>query len=164
MERLWCVVCVVFFFFPNNDNSSKQTQKAYSKNALTPPVHTQLTRIPTNHPFCFCGNTCKQTTITHAQHFLQDATSAYTANLLMASVAGLPAVVVPCGLTKPRPGAPAGTPDAERLPVALEFMGLPEKDDKLLAIAAAFQRLAPMLADPIVVAAFKTGVGRDMTS
>jgi len=82
----------------------------------------------------------------------------------MASVAGLPAVVVPCGLTKPRPGAPAGTPDAERLPVALEFMGLPEKDDKLLAIAAAFQRLAPMLADPIVVAAFKTGVGRDMTS
>jgi hypothetical protein len=43
-------------------------------------------------------------------------------------------------------------------------MGLPEKDDKLLAIAAAFQRLAPMLADPIVVAAFKTGVGRDMTS
>ena len=94
----------------------------------------------------------------------QDATSAYTANLLMASVAGLPAVVVPCGLTKPRSGAPAGTPDAERLPVALEFMGLPEKDDKLLAIAAAFQRLAPMLADPIVVAAFKTGVGRDMTS
>lgn len=93
---------------------------------------------------------------------MQDATQIYTANLVMSAVAGLPSVVVPCGLTKARVGAPAGTPDAERLPVALEFMGQPEKDEKLLALAAAFQRLAPLLADPIVVAAFKTGVARDM--
>lgn len=74
----------------------------------------------------------------------------------------MPCVVVPCGLTKPRSGAPPGSMDAERLPVALEFIGLPNADEALLALAAAFQRLAPLLADPIVVAAFKTGVARDV--
>jgi Asp-tRNA(Asn)/Glu-tRNA(Gln) amidotransferase A subunit family amidase len=81
--------------------------------------------------------------------------------MVAASVAGLPCVVVPCGLTKPRASAPAGTPDAERLPVALEFAGAAEKDEKLLALAAAFQRLAPQLADPIVIRAFQSGVGCD---
>ena len=85
----------------------------------------------------------------------------YLKNLVPASVAGLPCVVVPCGLTKPRTGAPSGSPDSERLPVALEFMGLADEDEKLLDLAAAFQRLSPQLADPIVVAAFKTGVARD---
>ena len=81
--------------------------------------------------------------------------------MVPASVAGLPCVVVPCGLTKPRAGAAQGTPDAERLPMALEFAGAADKDEKLLALAAAFQRLAPTLPDPMVIRAFQSGVGRE---
>ena len=82
----------------------------------------------------------------------------FTQNTVAASVAGLPAVVVPCGLTKPKPGAPAGGPDAERLPVALEFIGHAEGDERLLALAAAFQRLSPLLTDPILLGAWSQSV------
>jgi Asp-tRNA(Asn)/Glu-tRNA(Gln) amidotransferase A subunit family amidase len=109
-----------------------------SSPCLTPPPHTHA----------------------HTPH-AQDATTVYTSNLVPASVAGLPCVVVPCGLTKPKASAQPGTPEAERLPVALEFAGTAEKDEKLLALAAAFQRLAPLLADPIVIRAFQSGVARD---
>jgi Asp-tRNA(Asn)/Glu-tRNA(Gln) amidotransferase A subunit family amidase len=65
---------------------------------------------------------------------------------------------VPCGLTKPKPGAAAGGPDAERLPVALEFVGHAARDEQVLALAAAFQRLAPLLTDPIALGSWQKGV------
>ena len=82
----------------------------------------------------------------------------FTRNTVAATVAGLPAVVVPCGLTKPKAGAPAGGPDAERLPVALEFVGRSDKDERLLALAAAFQRLSPLLTDPILLGSWTQSV------
>jgi Asp-tRNA(Asn)/Glu-tRNA(Gln) amidotransferase A subunit family amidase len=66
---------------------------------------------------------------------------------------------VPCGLTKPRAGAAAGAPDAERLPVALEFVGLADRDERVLALAAAFQRLAPLLTDPMQLRSWAKSVG-----
>lgn len=87
-----------------------------------------------------------------------DATQAFTHNTVASAVAGLPSAVVPCGLTKPKAGAVAGTPDAERLPVALEFVGLADRDEKVLALAAAFQRLSPLLTDPIQLRSWQKSV------
>lgn len=89
---------------------------------------------------------------------LVDATSIYTRNTKAASAAGLPALSVPCGMTKPRPGAPAGSPAAERLPVGLEFIAAPNDDERLLSIGRAFQRLQSLLPDPIVMRKWASGV------
>ncbi len=82
----------------------------------------------------------------------QDATALYTRNLAPAAVAGLPALIVPCGLSKPRQGAAPGTVESLRLPCALEFVGADGDDERLLELGAAFQALAPLLPDPVVVA------------
>jgi Asp-tRNA(Asn)/Glu-tRNA(Gln) amidotransferase A subunit family amidase len=87
-----------------------------------------------------------------------DAAAAYTRNTRVAAAAGLPALSVPCGMTKPRPGAPKGSPGAERLPVALEFVAAPEEDERLLSLGRAFQRLQSLLPDPIVMRRWGGGV------
>jgi Asp-tRNA(Asn)/Glu-tRNA(Gln) amidotransferase A subunit family amidase len=87
-----------------------------------------------------------------------DAASIYSRNTRAASAAGLPALTVPCGMTKPHPGAPKGSPGAERLPVALEFIAAPNDDEKLLSVGRAFQRLQSLLPDPIIMRRWGGGV------
>jgi len=82
---------------------------------------------------------------------LVDATALYTRNARLAAAAGWPAISVPTGLTTPTPSAPRHSPAAERLPLGVEFMAAPGRDAHLLRIAAAFQALAPLVTDPVVV-------------
>jgi len=61
-------------------------------------------------------------------------------------------------MTKPRPGAPKGSPGAERLPCALEFVAGSNDDEKLLALGRAFQRLQSLLPDPITMRRWNGGI------
>jgi Asp-tRNA(Asn)/Glu-tRNA(Gln) amidotransferase A subunit family amidase len=57
----------------------------------------------------------------------------------LSSIAGLPAVVVPAGVTR------------EGLPIALEFLGRPFTEDRLLQIAAAYERTSGKRVPPRLV-------------
>jgi aspartyl-tRNA(Asn)/glutamyl-tRNA(Gln) amidotransferase subunit A len=67
----------------------------------------------------------------------RDPLSMYLADIftLPASLAGLPAVSIPCGTTAPEPGA-------KELPVGLQIVGRPLADADVLRIAAGFENLA----------------------
>lgn len=84
--------------------------------------------------------------------------SRYYRNARLAAAAGLPAITVPCGLTRPLPTATRGMPGSERLPVGLELAGRPGDDVRLLAVARAVQGLQSLLPDPIVVDRWNDGV------
>ena len=89
---------------------------------------------------------------------LVDATAAYSRNTCAASAAGLPALSIPCGMTKPRVGAPKGSPGAERLPVSLEFVADSNDDEKLLSLGRAVQRLQSAIMDPLVLRKWAGGL------
>jgi len=75
----------------------------------------------------------------------------------LAAAAGLPAVTVPVGITRPS-AALRGAPPTERLPVGLELMGPAGQDVPLLALARAVQGLQSLLPDPVVVQRWNDGV------
>jgi Asp-tRNA(Asn)/Glu-tRNA(Gln) amidotransferase A subunit family amidase len=77
--------------------------------------------------------------------------AALSINTKFASLAGAPAISVPCALTKPNPLAVQGSVDTERLPVALEIVGAIGDDEKVLTFGKFFQGLQSLLQDPIVV-------------
>jgi mandelamide amidase len=89
---------------------------------------------------------------------LVDASTLYSRNTKAASAAGLPALSVPIGLTKPVPGAPTKSPGSERLPVGLELVGAPGDDERLLALGRALQKLVPAIPDPVTMAIWSEGV------
>lgn len=89
---------------------------------------------------------------------LVDAGEVYSRNTRAASAAGLPALSIPVGLTKPVPGAPARSPGSERLPVGLELVGAPGDDERLLALGRALQKLVPSIPDPVTMAAWAEGL------
>jgi len=89
---------------------------------------------------------------------LVDATATYTRNTMPASAAGLPALCIPCGMTRPKNGAPKGSPGAERLPVALEFVADSNDDERLLSLGRAVQRLQSPISDPLLMRAWSSGV------
>jgi Asp-tRNA(Asn)/Glu-tRNA(Gln) amidotransferase A subunit family amidase len=87
-----------------------------------------------------------------------DANSLYTRNTSAAAAAGLPALTIPVGLTKPFPGAPKGSPGAERLPVALEFVADSNDDERLLSVGRAVQRVMVAISDPLVIRKWNSGI------
>ena len=89
---------------------------------------------------------------------LVDAAALYSRNTRPASAAGLPAVSVPVGLTKPVVGAPARSPGSERLPVGLELVGASGDDERVLALGRALLSLMPAIPDPVNVARWGEGV------
>jgi Asp-tRNA(Asn)/Glu-tRNA(Gln) amidotransferase A subunit family amidase len=89
---------------------------------------------------------------------LVDATAAYSRNTSAASAAGLPALSIPCGMTRPRVGAPKGSPGAERLPVSLEFVADANDDERLLSLGRAIQRLQSAMTDPLLLRKWSNGV------
>jgi len=70
----------------------------------------------------------------------RDPMSMYLADIytLPASLAGLPAISVPCGLTSTTSSAPS-------LPVGLQLMAPPLAEDTMLRAAAAYEAVAPAL-------------------
>jgi Asp-tRNA(Asn)/Glu-tRNA(Gln) amidotransferase A subunit family amidase len=86
-----------------------------------------------------------------ARRLLQAATA-------LPAAAGLPALTVPVGATKPKPGAVAGTAGAERLPVGLLLLGPPGGDAALLALGRGVQALQSLLPDPVAMRAWGGGV------
>ena len=89
---------------------------------------------------------------------LVDATAAYSRNTCAASAAGLPALSIPCGMTRPRVGAPKGSPGAERLPVSLEFVADSNDDERLLSLGRAIQRLQSAMMDPLLLRKWAGGL------
>jgi Asp-tRNA(Asn)/Glu-tRNA(Gln) amidotransferase A subunit family amidase len=87
-----------------------------------------------------------------------DAASVYLRNTRAASVAGLPCLTVPVGLTKPKPGAPKNTIAAERLPVGVELVARAGADEALLSLGRAVQGLQSLLTDPVAVHRWSEGV------
>lgn len=93
-----------------------------------------------------------------AKGALVDAAALYGRNTKAASAAGLPALSVPVGLTKPVQGAPARSPGSERLPVGMELVGAPGDDERLLALGRALQKLTPAIPDPVTMAIWSEGI------
>lgn len=91
-------------------------------------------------------------TPTPARRLLQAATA-------LPAAAGLPALTVPVGATKPKLGAVAGTSASERLPVGLMLLGPPGGDAAaLLALGRGVQALQSLLPDPVAMRAWGSGV------
>lgn len=86
------------------------------------------------------------------------AADVYYRNSSLASSIGFPAVTLPVGYSKPKPGAVKGSSEAERLPIAVEFVGPLDSDSKILSIALACQHLQSPLPDPVVLAKWQGGV------
>jgi aspartyl-tRNA(Asn)/glutamyl-tRNA(Gln) amidotransferase subunit A len=61
---------------------------------------------------------------------------------LPASLAGIPAISVPATPTKPSADRPA-------LPVGLQIMAAPLDEDRIFAVAAAFEAISPARALPL---------------
>lgn len=76
----------------------------------------------------------------------------------LAAVAALPAVTLPAGMTKLRPGTSEGASGSERLPVGVELAGRTGSDASLLAIARAVEALVAPLPDPILRSKWAEGV------
>lgn len=81
---------------------------------------------------------------------LQECSSALSKTTTVASVAGLPAITLPCGLTRLRAGVNPGTPGSERVPVGLEMLTSAGQDFELLEIAEKIESMRGELADPIL--------------
>jgi Asp-tRNA(Asn)/Glu-tRNA(Gln) amidotransferase A subunit family amidase len=94
----------------------------------------------------------------YCERALVPAREALTRNAAVASVAGMPAITIPGGLTPKRGTAGVGQPGGERLPVGVEFASLPGTDERILAIARAVQALIPPLPDPVLRQKWQRGV------
>jgi Asp-tRNA(Asn)/Glu-tRNA(Gln) amidotransferase A subunit family amidase len=89
---------------------------------------------------------------------LAAADEVYGQNAALATVAGAPAVSVPCGLAHLRPSTAPGNPGSERVPVGFELCGKPGSDPLLLKLAASIHPLFPAVPDPVIRRKWTRGV------
>ena len=89
---------------------------------------------------------------------LRPAEEVYGRATALAAAAGWPSLTLPVGMTKPKPGAVAGTAAAERLPVGLSLMAPAGQDGALLRLGQQVQALQSLLPDPIAMRRWGRGV------